>query len=108
MVAQWMRANDGGWDGILNWTEEADQPMPRMPVAPPQPVPMPIPAAATIPARLIEGAPDYNGGPTPEAKMECSVKRSLSQFCAIKSMPVSMPVLYQYQYMYQYQYVYKC
>ena len=39
-----------------------------------------------------------------EAKMEITVKRSLSQFCAIKS----RPVLYQYQYMYQYQYLYKC
>ena len=104
MVAHRMRANDGGWDGILNWTEDADHaPMPvapaqPMPSGPPaQPMPMPLPAD-----------PHYNGGPTPEAKMESAIKRLLSHVCSIKSRPVSVPVLYQYQYMYQYQYLYKC
>ena len=104
MVAQWMQANDGGWDGILNWTEDADHA--PMPVAPAQPMPSP-PPAQPMPMPL-SADPHYNGGPTPEAKMESAIKRLLSHVCSIKSRPVSVPVLYQYQYMYQYQYSYKC
>ena len=103
LVMEWMDHHENGWDGILKWTEEAE-PMPSeiktLPahgvpsVPPPQPLPMP------------STDPNYNGGPTPEAKMEASIKRVLGHLCSIKSRPVSVPVLYQYKY--KYQYLYKC
>ena len=100
LVDQWMAAHDNGMDSVLNWTDEADHD--PMPVAPALPMPagspaqpMPLPTPADSPAD-----PHYNGGPTPEAKMEAAIKRFLSQVCSIKSRPVSVPALYQYQYMY--------
>ena len=101
MVSGWMENHDNGWDSLIEWTDAEHVPMPAS-------GPSPCQRAMPAPQPMPEHDPNYNGGPTAEAKMESTIKRFLSQVCSIKSRPVSVPALYQYQYMYQYQYLYKC
>ena len=98
MIEDWFAHHEDGWSAVMDWCEEA-APMPA--TVPMEPLPVPMPATAPMPAAAPTD-PNYNAGPTPEAKVGASIKRMLGHLCSIKSRPVSVPVLYQYQYQYQY------